>query len=381
MNEVLELLTNKHDEMVERLRDIVELETPSLDKKLTDQAAKEIAKFFEQYTGGKAEFIQNEQYGNHVKGTWGEGDDQILLLAHFDTVWREGDIKRKPFEIKDGKAYGPGVFDMKGGLVQGVFALHALKELNQQAGKVVFLFNSDEEIGSPTSQKLIEEEAKKSKAVFVLEPAMSTEGSLKTERKGVGIFEVNVKGTPAHSGIDPEKGKSAIGELASHITYLHSLTDFDKGTTVNVGVVEGGTTSNVVAASAKADVDLRVRYQSEFDRMLPLIKEIEPTTEGVEVEVNGGINRPPFERSEKVAYLANIAKQLAKDELGFELTEKATGGGSDGNFTAPIAPTLDGLGAVGDGAHAEHEHLYVSEMPKRSALVALLINHFLKEEK
>jgi glutamate carboxypeptidase len=296
------------------------------------------------------------------------------MLAHFDTVWRKGELEKMPFRIEDGKAYGPGIFDMKGGLVQGIYALHALKSLKKEIGcKVVFLFTSDEEIGSPTSRELIEEEAKKSKCVLVLEPAMSPNGALKTSRKGVGLFHLKVTGRPSHSGIDHEKGRSAIEELARQIIYLHSLTNYGTGTTVNVGVIKGGTTSNVVAAEAEAEIDLRVRTQAEAERVIPLILGIQPQTDGTTLNITGGINRPPLERTEQVAKMYEIAKNLAKEKLGFELPEAATGGASDGNFTAPLAPTIDGLGAVGDGAHAVHEHVLISEMPVRSTLVALLL--------
>ncbi|WP_236692725.1 M20/M25/M40 family metallo-hydrolase [Aneurinibacillus tyrosinisolvens] len=245
--------------------------------------------------------------------------------------------------------------------------------------KVVFLFTSDEEIGSPTSRPLIEEEAGKSKCVLVLEPSMSPNRALKTSRKGVGIFTMKIRGIPSHAGVDHEKGRSAVEELARQITYLHSLTDYDIGTTVNVGFVKGGTISNVVAAEAEAEIDLRVVTQEEVNRMLPILLNLKSRSEGTIVEVTGGMNRPPLERTEKVQRLYGIAKELAKSQIGFDLPQASTGGGSDGNFTAPLAPTLDGLGAVGDGAHAVHEHLLISEMPVRSALVALLIEQLANE--
>jgi glutamate carboxypeptidase len=374
MNGVLEFLQTKENEMVEVLKNIVEKESPSLDKELTDQLGYEVKALFEKYTGGNASIISNDVHGNHIRGEWGTGDQQVLISAHFDTVWPRGTLSSMPFAIEEGKAYGPGAFDMKGGIVQGIFALHAIKELNKKLNKkIVFLFTSDEEIGSPTSQAIIEEEARKSEYVLVLEPAMSKEGAIKTARKGVGMFRLKVKGKPTHAGIDPEKGASAIAEIATQITYLHNLTNFNKGTTVNVGVVSGGTNSNVVAAEAVADIDLRVKTQLEFDRVIPLIKEIGPNLKGTEVLVEGGINRPPLERTEHVAELFYVAKGIAKQYLGIELNEKSTGGASDGNFTAPFAPTLDGLGAVGDGAHAHHEHVVISQLPVRSALLSLLL--------
>ncbi|WP_209123478.1 M20 family metallopeptidase [Alkalihalobacillus sp. BA299] len=386
MNEVVQFIKEKEEEMIEVLRELVEMESPSRDKDLTDQISQKVAGLFEQLTGGQSSIILNQPFGNHIRGEWGEGEKQILLLAHFDTVWPKGTIETMPFTIKDGKAFGPGVFDMKGGLVQGLFALHALNQLARPLlHKVVFLFTSDEEIGSPTSRELIEKEAGYSEYVFVLEPGMTTEGAIKTARKGVGMFQLEIKGKPAHAGVDPEKGRSAIEEMAKQVSYLHSLTDFEKGTTVNVGKMEGGTTSNVVAAKANAEIDLRVKTEKEFARIVPLINSIESFMDGVEVHISGGINRPPLERTEEVVQLYKRAQGLAKKYLDIDLQEKETGGGSDGNFTAPFAPTIDGLGAVGDGAHASHEHLIIAEMTRRSALVAMLLmdlsQNNVKEEK
>lgn len=372
-----EFIDQKKDQMYDSLKEIVEHESPSHEKELLDKLAKWISTQFEQLTGGETRIIQNERYGNHVVGEIGTGDQQLLILAHFDTVWEKGTLEKIPFSIKDGIARGPGVFDMKAGLIQALYALHALKELGTQLNKkIVCLFDGDEEIGNPSTQQFIEDEAKKSEAVFVLEPAMSTEGSLKTARKGVGMFTIKVTGVPTHAGIDPEKGISAIEELANVIKYFHSLTDFEKGTTLNVGTIRGGTTSNVVAEEAFAELDLRAKTKEEFDRIIPLIKGIKPKLEGTKVVIEGGINRLPLERTKEVEEMFNVAKELAEKYLGFELTEKETGGGSDGNLTAPFAPTLDGLGAVGDGAHANHEYVVLEEMPKRAALLAMLLQTY-----
>jgi glutamate carboxypeptidase len=379
--DVVGFINDKKEEMVQLLKEIVERESPSTNKELTDALGSWLAEQFSRLTKGEVTKIENDQYGHHYRAEWGEGKEQLLLLAHFDTVWPEGTIDSKPFRIEDGKAYGPGVFDMKGGIVQGLFALHALEELGKKLNKkIVFLFTSDEEIGSPTSQELIEKEAAGSDRVFVLEPAMGVEGAIKTSRKGVGIFQLQVEGKPAHSGIDPEKGVSAIGELAHQINYLHGLTDLSLGTTVNVGTIQGGTTSNVIAAHAEAEIDLRVKAQSEFDRMIPLIQNLDPINDQTSLEVTGGINRPPLERTEDVQSMYSAARSLSSEYLNIELPEKETGGGSDGNFAAQLAPTLDGLGAVGDGAHANHEHLIVKEMPVRSALLALLLMHYGEEK-
>lgn len=374
MSEILSYLLEQKEEMLETLKSVVEHESPSLDKQLNDKMGRHIAKIFEELTGGTTQVISNEQYGDHIRAEWGEGKEQILLLAHFDTVWREGDLEKMPFRIEGDKAYGPGIFDMKGGLVQGIYAIRALTGLGKKLGtRVVFLFTSDEEIGSPTSRRIIEEEAKKSKYVLVLEPSMGPNAALKTSRKGVGIFRLTAKGRPSHAGLDHQKGKSAIEELARQISYFHSLTNYETGTTVNVGVISGGTTSNVVAAHAEADIDLRVTSQAEAERVIPLIMGITPLTEGTTVSITGGMNRPPMERTEPVASMYELARGIAKEKLNFDLFEASTGGASDGNFTAPLASTIDGLGAVGNGAHATHEHLLISQMPVRSALVAHLI--------
>lgn len=380
MQSIVEFLQNKQGEMLDTLQQLVKKESPSLDKELNDQLADFIARLFEKLTGGKAAIIPNDQYGDHIRGEFGTGEEQILLVGHYDTVWQKGDILDQiPFRIEGDLAYGPGIFDMKGGLVQGLYALHALKETSKRLKKkVVFLITSDEELGSPSSRKLIEDEAKRSKYVFVLEPSL--QGALKTARKGVGIFKLQIKGKAAHAGVEPEKGISAILELSKQVVYLHGLTDYMKGTTVNVNKVSGGTTINVIAAEAEADIDLRVKSQAEFDRIIPLIQNLKPNLRGVEIKVDGGVNRPPLERTTQVMTLYNTAKKLAKDHLGMTLQERETGGGSDGNFTAPFAPTLDGLGAAGDEAHALNEHIIISEMPKRSALVALLLKELAGNE-
>lgn len=374
MHNIYELLEQKQGEMAAYLEEMVQRESPSKDKVLLDQLAAWISKSFEELTGGNATFIQNEAGGNHIRAEWGTGDKQLLIIGHFDTVWPKGTIKTMPFRVEEGKAYGPGVFDMKGGIIQGLFALHALKELKYVLDKrIVFLFNSDEEIGSPRSRKIIEEEAAKSEAAFVLEPAMGRDGNLKTFRKGAGIFDLDITGIPAHSGIDPTKGASALEELAHQIIYLHSLTDLDQGSTINVGKAEGGTAYNVVAEKASAELDLRVLNKEESDRIIPLIKHLKPKLTGTTISVTERMSRPPLERTPQVVDMYHTARAAASKYLNVDLKEQSTGGYSDGNLTALYAPTLDGLGAVGDGAHANHEHLILNEMPKRSALLAILL--------
>ncbi|WP_236708080.1 M20 family metallopeptidase [Brevibacillus choshinensis] len=382
MGDLLEYLKSQQNEMLKMLQTLVEIESPSLEKEMNDLLGKKITEIFLSFTGGTMEIIPNQTYGNHLRGRWGQGDHQILLLAHRDTVWQSGDLQRNPFRIEGDKAYGPGIFDMKGGIVQGIYALHTLRnfQINPNC-QVVFLITSDEEIGSPSSRQIIEEEAKKSDYVLVLEPPMYDYGALKTARKGVGMYKLKVTGQAAHSGIDHQKGKSAIEELAHQTLYLHKLTDYTIGTTVNVGTVKGGTRGNVVAAEAKAEVDIRVRTQAEFDRTIPLIENIVPAIEGTRIEVEGGINRPPLERTKEVGKMFELARNIGKEKLGIDLVEVETGGASDGNFTAPLAPTLDGLGPVGDGAHAVHEHVLIQDIPVRSALLGYLIGELARQKR
>lgn len=377
METVLKIIEKNHDDMVKYLKDIVEYESFSSDKKKIDILANWISNTFSELVGGKSEIVKMQDTGNHVRCEWGTGDDQILMLAHFDTVWPTGTLKSSPFRVEGDRAYGPGVFDMKGGLIQGIFALKAIKEAGIHLDKkIVFFFDSDEEIGNPTSKPYIEMEAKKSERVFVLEPAMSLNGALKTTRKGVGIYELEVKGVPSHAGIDPDKGISAIEEISKHVIDLHSQSDIDSGTTINVGKINGGSAVNVIAEKAKIDIDVRAKTAKELERVHNLILNIKPKREGVQLNVSGEINRLPLERTDEVKEMFETAKKIASDCLGFDLIEEETGGGSDGNLTAPLAPTLDGLGAVGDGAHANHEHLLLSKMNERCALVAALLIHY-----
>ncbi|MGP4071545.1 M20 family metallopeptidase [Piscibacillus sp. B03] len=374
MKELVDYLHQREDEMVDLLEQLVCYESPSTRPDLTKKIGQHLSQIFKDITGGKVELLPSDCYSPHLKAEWGEGERQLLIITHMDTVWPEGTLEEMPFSITDGKAYGPGTFDMKAGIVQALFAIKALKELRVHLNKkIVLMMTSDEELGSPTSKGYIIEEAKKSDGVFVLEPSLGKEGALKTARKGVGTFEIRVHGVPSHAGIDPEKGASAIEELAEQITYLSSLTDLQKGTTVNVGLIDGGSQKNVIAEDAHAVVDVRVQTKEEMDRVVPLIQNIKPHDPDIEISVTGEIYRPPLERTDEIERLFEKAKELAHEYLGVELIEEFTGGGSDANFTASLAPTLDGLGAVGAGAHAHHEHCVISEMPKRSALLALLL--------
>jgi glutamate carboxypeptidase len=369
LSEFLQFLEERKTAMLDDLRRFVEQESPSLDKALVDRMGRLVGELFVEKTGGDIRVVPSEVQGDNLIGTFGSGERQILLIGHFDTVWAQGTLETMPFRIDGDRAYGPGTVDMKGGLIQGIYALHALKERRGELPvRVVFLFNSDEEIGSPSSRGLIEEEAKKSDYVLVLEG--NHPGLLTTFRKGNGIFRMKVTGKAAHSGIGHQDGISAIEELARHTLDLHALTDYAAGTTLNVGVVRGGTRFNVVAAEAEAEIDLRVADMREAERVIPLILERRSYREGIRLEVTGGLNRPPMQRTEEVGRLFERVRALGAEHLGLELKESGSGGFSDANLTAPFAPTIDGLGSRGDGWHAVDEHLIISAMPVYAALLA-----------
>lgn len=295
----------------------------------------------------------------------------VFVIGHIDTVWPLGTLERMSFRVEGDRAFGPGIYDMKAGTYLGY---EALRRLAQAAGElpVTMLFNADEEIGSPTSRDLIEAEARNARYVLVPEPGVGPERAVVTARKGWGRFEMKVKGRPAHAGANHERGRSAIAELARQILALEALTNYESGATVNVGVVSGGTRLNVVPAFAEAEIDLRALTVADAERVSSLILGRKPIGPDVEVTVEGGMNRPPFERGAGVLALYEKAKGFAS-ELGFDLPQTMRGGVSDGNFTAALGlPTLDGLGCCGDGAHADNEHILVSSIPQRLALMIAL---------
>jgi glutamate carboxypeptidase len=370
MNELLRFLQEHQEAMAADLGEFVRRETPSTDKRLLDGFAEYLAGYAGD-AGGQAEIIPVEKAGNHVRVRWdGEEGRPILLVGHFDTVWPEGTLAEMPFRVERGVAFGPGAFDMKAGLVQGFWAVRALREAGIRR-PVVFFCNADEEVGSASSHPHMEVDARAAEAAFVLEP--SYDGALKTARKGVGNFHVEITGKASHAGLDPFAGASAIEELARLILELHGLSDRESGTTVNVGVVSGGTRSNVVAAHATAEIDLRVATRAEAERATQRILGMPSHRPEVRVQITGGMGQPPMERTEATVRLFRRAQEVAR-ELGFELGEASVGGGSDGNFISALGvPVLDGLGAVGGGAHATDEHVDLGAMPARAALVAGLL--------
>lgn len=365
-------------EMLDAIQELVGQETPSRDKERLDAFAALLATRF-QGAGAQVDLIPNETRGNHLRAqlpaTHATPQDRpALILCHFDTVWPVGSLETHPIRVEEGRGYGPGIFDMKNSLVLAEYALRAVRDLSLALPRpVTVLMTADEEIGSDTSRALIEAEAQQAAYVLVMESPLAG-GVLKTRRKGVGRFTLEVQGRAVHAGIEPEKGASAIQELAQQVLALHKLTDMEQGTTVNVGVVHGGSAPNVVAAHAQAEIDSRVWTQSEADRIEQSILGLAAQTPGTTVTVTGGWNRPPLERI-ATGELFERAQAIGQT-LGLTLEEGATGGGSDGNFTGALGiPTLDGLGTPGDGAHADHEHILVEQIPERAALLtALLLN-------
>ena len=363
-------------DMLESLRLLVEMESPSSAKSTVDILGAHLATEFERL-GGEVTVHSQPVFGDHleIQFNGSSGGKPVMLLGHFDTVWDVGTLKTMPFKVEKGRAWGPGVYDMKAGIVGMLYALRALREAH--SGKlprpVTIWLVTDEEVGSESSRKTTEQLAKKSAAVLVLEPSQGIGGALKTSRKGVGDYTVKVTGKASHSGVDFEKGESAILELARQIEKISTFTDLKRGITVNPGVIRGGTRTNVVAAAAEMEVDVRIQKIKDAAVMDKKFRSLKAFNRKCSLEISGGMNRPPMERTEKVLKLFRGAQQIA-GALGFEIEEKATGGGSDGNFTAALGiPTLDGLGGVGEGAHAINESILLSELPRRTALLAGLI--------
>ena len=356
------------------LRSITELESPSFDKAAVDRCGTRIRELFQEL-GATSSVVDQPKFGNHLRFDFPgvKRGKPTMLLGHFDTVWNLGTLAKMPFKTEKGRIWGPGVYDMKGGIIIMLEAIRGLKEKYGELPRPITVWLvTDEEVGSESSRPLTEALAKKSEAVLVLEPCR-LDGAIKTARKGVGDYTVRVTGVSSHAGVDFEKGQSAVLELAKQIQKIATFTDLKRGTTVNPGVVRGGTRTNVVADLAEVECDIRVTKMKDAATLDKKFNSLKPFNRKCRVEVEGGLNRPPMERSAGVAKLFKLGQGVAKD-LGFKLKEHATGGGSDGNFTAGLGiPTLDGLGCVGDGAHAVHESILVDELPRRVALIAGII--------
>jgi glutamate carboxypeptidase len=361
--------------IVQTIRQLVEIESPSDNKQAVDRLSAFLAPKF-QALGGRAIFHRISNWGNHLQVNFPgrRSAKPVLLLGHYDTVYPLGTLAAMPCRVAKGRIWGPGVLDMKSGIAMMLAAIERLRTLHRDLPRpVTVLLVSDEEVGSTSSRRITEKLAKKSAAVLVLEPSYGPRGAVKTARKGVGEYRIKVTGKAAHSGLDFEKGESAILELARQITQISSLVDQKRGLTLNVGLIHGGTRSNVVPAEAIAVIDVRIAHKEDAGAIHRKLRSLKPFNRRCKLEIGGAINRLPMERTAGVARLFQQAAAIAS-HLGWKLEEAAVGGGSDGNFTAALGiPTLDGLGGVGEGAHAAHESILISELPRRAALLAALI--------
>ena len=374
--EFLRQLKNRLPEMLSTAERLVLAESPSLEKAPADRCCNILAAEWRK-RGANVERIAQKLRGDQLRVTWwpkkSRPAGQLLVLGHYDTVYASGSLAKMPFRVSGGKAYGPGIFDMKAGLTQALFALETLQHTKAPlAHRLVFLWTSDEEIGSDASRKIIEAEARRSDAVFVLEPSLGPKGLIKTARKGVGEAELIVHGRASHAGLAPEEGINAVHELARQLQRIQEWNDLRRGVSVNADIIEGGTRVNVIAEHARAVLDLRALRVSDMRRLESKLHALRPILPGAKLEVRGGFNRAPLERKSSAALFAK-AKSLAA-QMGLSLGECTAGGGSDGNLTAAVGvPTLDGLGAVGHGAHSADEHILINTMPARSALLAALL--------
>jgi glutamate carboxypeptidase len=377
MSELMAFFQGQQDNMLAMLRELVEIESPSDDKTAVDRIASRVAELMEA-SGGVAERFPRDRRGDVILGRWpGElAERQILLLCHMDTVWSEGTLAERPVRITDGRFYGPGAFDMKGGIVIALMALQGLGILGRRpVAPVLMLCNGDEEIGSPASRAMIEELATASGLVLCLEPAIPG-GALKTARKGVASYTLRVKGRSTHAGADHAKGINAIEEMAHQILRLQALTDYDSGTTVNVGVIQGGTRSNVVPEACEVKVDVRVKTREEAARMTQVISGLRPVLPGTELTVEGGLGHPPMIRDALMVRTFERVRRIGELH-GVTVVEGSTGGGSDGSIAAAQGvPTVDGMGPEGDGAHAIDEYVLIESLPVKAALLAAILSQW-----
>jgi glutamate carboxypeptidase len=374
-HERLQYFEDRQQSLVEAIREFVEIESPSDNKLAGDRMGALLAGRFEAL-GGRARVHRAEEFADNLQINFPgrEKIKPVLLLGHFDTVYPMGTLATMPCRVADGRLHGPGVLDMKSGIALMLSAIEALKTWHSGLPRpVTVLLVSDEEVGSGSSRKITEALARESAAVFVLEPAAGTNGAVKTARKGVGDYTLTVKGIAAHAGLDPGKGHSAILELARQITAVAKLNDLKRGISINPGVIRGGTRTNVIAAEATVEIDVRIKLAKQAATLDRKFRSLKPFDKHCSLSVDGGVNRLPMERNAGVAALYKKAQAVAK-QIKWKLEEAAVGGGSDGNFTAGIGiPTLDGMGGVGQGAHAVHEHIVISELPRRALLLAGMI--------
>ena len=372
---VLQAVRRREPQLIKRMGELVAVESPSNSKAGVDQAQSLFAAWAAA-AGGKVRRYRHKDFGDSVSVTFRPKQSRepaIMLLGHLDTVWELGTLARMPWRVTRDRISGPGVLDMKAGVVMALTAIESLSELGLLKRPVTVLLHGDEEVGSPASRSLTEELARKVESVYVLEPAQGESGAYKTARKAVGLYRLSVTGKAAHSGVDFEQGQSAILELARQIQVLQEHTDLARGITVNPGVIGGGTGSNVIAAEAWMEIDVRVARMRDVAKVDRSVRAMKPVNKACKVTVSGGMNRPPMERTLGTVSLFRRAQQMGK-LLGIPLEEAATGGGSDGNFTSALGiPTLDGMGAVGAGAHAAHEHIVRKHLAPRTALLAAML--------
>ncbi len=372
---ILEYMRERQSEIVEQIRSLVQLESPTGNKAAVDRVGSAVAELAEPFAAVRRH--RQSDYGDHLRiavETPSHGEGQLLALGHLDTVWELGTLDRMPWRYERGRYWGPGVFDMKAGVVYLLFAARALRDLGLRSRRrVVVQLNADEEVGSPSSTVHTEREARRSETVLVAEPSWGLEGSVKTARKGGATYEVTVTGVPAHSGLDFSAGASAIVELSRQVGVMADWTDLETGLTVNPGVFRGGTASNVVAERASASVDVRFVTKDEAELVGRRFRSLVPHDPSCEIQVSGGTRKLPLERTLEVVALYSTARKIAA-RMGVALGEASVGGGSDGNTTAALGvPTLDGLGAVGEGAHSLNESILESRIADRAALIAALL--------
>ncbi len=377
MQPFLSYAKSKKEEIIGAIGEMVECESPS-------DSPSDVNRYVDLLVGhakdiAAPKLIKSNRYGNHLRLDFKlpgrPAREQILGIGHSDTVWPLGTLRTMPYRRQKGRLWGPGVLDMKSGIAFFIYAARALRDLDIAVSrKISLLIVSDEEVGSKTSRALTEAEAKRSSCVLVLEPGSAMKGSLKTARKGIAGYKLTVEGKAAHAGIDFTTGASAILELARQIERIANFTDLKRGTTLNPGIIRGGTRTNVIAAEASVDIDVRVASAKDAAAIYRKMRSLRPFDKRCRLTVEGGLNRPPMERTKGVAELFNRAKQIGA-EMGMELDESSTGGGSDGNFTAALGvPTLDGLGGVGEGAHAINESILIDRIADRTALLAGLLS-------
>jgi glutamate carboxypeptidase len=373
----LQLAKDQKSDLFELIEKLVRIETPTSDKAANDHISSITADLL-RGLGATVEIHPEKDYGDHLTGEWTVPDStrgHALIVGHLDTVWPFGTLERMGYTEKDGRLYAPGVLDMKAGIATTIIGLRTLQQNSLWPNRTIrVLFNTDEEVGSPSSRPLVEKSARGAEYALIMEPGQAGVGALKTQRKGLGEFRISITGKASHAGAFPERGASAINELALRIIELQAMNDWPNGITVNTGLISGGSARNTIPASAEATVDVRVRTTEQAESMEAQIRAMRTEIEGTSIDIEGGFHRPPMERTPELAILAEKLIGWSND-IGFELTEESTGGGSDANLTAAMGvPSADGLGSKGLNPHAEGENIEIGEQINRLALFMKAIN-------